>query len=82
MRVYSGPGLTLPKNVQQLLDHTSILLTFDRYSHWMPSMGRHAADGMDEPLGENLLVPYCCQGPRCPCRGLLVFIGFAGKIKS
>jgi len=23
----------------------------DRYSHWIPSMGRYAADGMDEVLG-------------------------------
>jgi hypothetical protein len=22
-----------------------------RCSRWMPSMGRHAADGMDDPLG-------------------------------
>jgi len=26
-------------------------MTLDRYSHWIPSMGRHAADGMDEVLG-------------------------------
>jgi hypothetical protein len=26
-------------------------MTFDGYSHWKPSMGRHAADGMDEALG-------------------------------
>jgi hypothetical protein len=25
--------------------------TLDRYSHWIPSMGRHAADDMDEALG-------------------------------
>jgi hypothetical protein len=25
-------------------------VTLDRYSHWIPSMGRHAADGMDEAL--------------------------------
>jgi len=25
-------------------------MTLDRYSHWIPSMGRHAADGMDEAL--------------------------------
>ena len=29
----------------------SIQLTLDRYSHWMPSMGRNAAHGMDEVLG-------------------------------
>jgi integrase len=40
-----------PKLVQHLLGHVSITMTLDRYSHWMPSMGRHAADGMDEALG-------------------------------
>ena len=40
-----------PKMVQHLMGHASIQLTLDRYSHWIPSMGRHAADGMDEVLG-------------------------------
>jgi integrase len=40
-----------PKLVQHLLGHASIAMTLDRYSHWIPSMGRHAADGMDEALG-------------------------------
>ena len=40
-----------PKLVQHLLGHASISMTLDRYSHWIPSMGRHAADGMDEALG-------------------------------
>ena len=40
-----------PKLVQHLLGHASITMTLDRYSHWIPSMGRHAADGMDEALG-------------------------------
>lgn len=40
-----------PKYVQQSLGHTSIQLTLDRYPHWIPSMGRHAADGMDQALG-------------------------------
>jgi integrase len=40
-----------PKLVQHLLGHASITMTLDRYSHWLPSMGRHAADGMDEALG-------------------------------
>ena len=42
---------THPKLVQHLLGHASIQLTLDRYSHWIPSMGRHAAEGMDEALG-------------------------------
>ena len=40
-----------PKLVQHLLGHASITMTLDRYSHWIPSMGRHAADDMDEALG-------------------------------
>jgi hypothetical protein len=28
-----------------------ITMTLDRYSHWMPSMGRNTADEMDEALG-------------------------------
>jgi integrase len=40
-----------PKMVQHLMGHASIQLTLDRYSHWIPSMGRHAANGMDEVLG-------------------------------
>ena len=40
-----------PKLVQHLLGHASITMTLDTYSHWIPSMGRHAADGMDEALG-------------------------------
>jgi integrase len=40
-----------PKLVQHLLGHASITMTLERYSRWIPSMGRHAADGMDEALG-------------------------------
>jgi integrase len=40
-----------PKYVQQLAGHASIQLTLDRYSRWMPSMGRSTAQGMDEALG-------------------------------
>jgi integrase len=41
---------TQPTLVQYLLGRASITMTLDRYSHWIPSMGRHA-DGMDEVLG-------------------------------
>jgi hypothetical protein len=27
------------------------IMTLDRFSHWIPSMGRHAADGMEEASG-------------------------------
>ena len=40
-----------PAYVQKSLGHASVQLTLDRYSHWMPSMGRNTADGMDEALG-------------------------------
>jgi integrase len=42
---------THPTFVQKSLGHASVQLTLDRYSHWMPSMGRNTADGMDEALG-------------------------------
>ena len=41
-----------PKFVQHLAGHASIQLTLDRYSHWMPSMGKHTASAMDEVLDE------------------------------
>lgn len=41
-----------PKYVQHLAGHASIQLTLDRYSHWMPSMGRHTASAMDDVLDE------------------------------
>jgi integrase len=42
---------TQPTPVQYLLGHASFTMTLDRYPHWIPSMGRHAAEGMDEALG-------------------------------
>jgi len=42
---------TYPTYVQHLAGHDSIQLTLDRYSHWMPSMGRNTAEGIDEALG-------------------------------
>ena len=36
---------------QHLTEHASIQLTLERYSHWMPSMGRNTAEGIDEALG-------------------------------
>jgi integrase len=41
---------THPTYVQKSLGHASVQLTLDRYSHWMPSMGRNTAEGMDEAL--------------------------------
>jgi integrase len=39
------------KYAQHLAGHASIKITLDRYSHWMPSMGRNTAEGIDEALG-------------------------------
>jgi hypothetical protein len=39
------------KYVQHLTGHATIQLTVDRYSHWLPSMGRNTAEGIDEALG-------------------------------
>jgi hypothetical protein len=39
--------------------HAPITVTLDRYPHWIPSMGKHPADDMDEALGERLLLLYC-----------------------
>jgi integrase len=44
---------THPTYVQPLLGHTSVQLTLDRYSHWMPSMGKHTASAMDDALKES-----------------------------
>ena len=40
-----------PKLVHHRLRHASITMNLDRYSQWIATMGRHAADGMDETLG-------------------------------
>jgi integrase len=42
-----------PKVVQQLLGHSNISITMDRYSHVLPSMGRDAMDDMDDFLNGN-----------------------------
>ena len=36
--------------VQKSLGHASVQLTLDRYSHWMPTMGRNTAAAMDAAL--------------------------------
>jgi integrase len=41
----------LLQHLLHLLGHASITMTLERYSHWKPSMGRHAAVGMDKSLG-------------------------------
>ena len=43
------------KLVQHHLGAASITMTLDLYSAWIPSMGRHAANGVDEALASSLL---------------------------
>ena len=45
---------THPTYVQKSLGHASVQLTLDRYSHWMPSMGRATASAMDDVLADKL----------------------------
>jgi hypothetical protein len=48
----------------------------DSYSHWIPSMGRHAADGLDEALGKRGRLPASAKSrwkrawsyPSLPCQ--------------
>jgi integrase len=39
-----------PKLVQELLGHSSVAITLDRYSHFLPSMGDQTAVAMDAAL--------------------------------
>jgi integrase len=39
-----------PKLVQELLGHSSIAMTLDRYSHWILSMGEQTAAAMEAAL--------------------------------
>ena len=42
---------TQPKGVQELLGHSNIAMTLDRYSHVSQTMQRSAADSMEQVLG-------------------------------
>jgi integrase len=42
---------THPTLVQHLLGHSTVAMTLDRYSHWVPSMGAATATAMDAALG-------------------------------
>ena len=46
-----------PKIVSEALGHAKVAFTLDTYSHTIPSMGRTAADAIDEALGEALERP-------------------------
>ncbi len=41
---------THPKLVQELLGHSSVAMTLDRYSHVLPGMGDGAASTMEDVL--------------------------------
>jgi integrase len=45
---------THPTYVQKLLGHASVQLTLDRYSHWMPTMGKLTAAAMDDVLDSQV----------------------------
>jgi len=40
-----------PKYVQELLGHSTVAMTLDRYSHFLPSMAEQTACAMDAALG-------------------------------
>ena len=42
-----------PKQVQELLGHSSIVITMDRYSHVLPDMQRGMMDQIDEFFNES-----------------------------
>jgi integrase len=44
---------THPKIVQELLGHSSVLLTLDTYSHVLPALHREVAAQMDKLIGEH-----------------------------
>jgi integrase len=39
-----------PKYVQELLGHSSVSITLDTYSHFVPGMGKHTAQTMEDTL--------------------------------
>src|SRR5215207_9330639 len=48
---------TQPTLVQYLRRCVSLTVPLDRYSHWIPSMGRHAASAMDDALEDRDAAP-------------------------
>ena len=50
LTIVLGCGIHL-KDVKHLARQARIQPDLGRYSHWMPSLGRNTADGMDEALG-------------------------------
>jgi hypothetical protein len=64
-----------PKLVHHHLGHASITMTLDRYSRWIPSMRRHAANSLDEGLAKSLLLTK----PPTPTSRALRFCGVCRK---
>ncbi len=50
--ILNGPSTPARSGSSESLSKTNIQLTLDRYSHWMPTMGKHTASAMDEALDE------------------------------
>jgi hypothetical protein len=55
--------------------------TLDRYSHWITSMGRHAADSMDQAFG-NSTADVLLTKPSMSVSGTFHFYGFCRKNKE
>lgn len=53
-----------PKIVQELLGHTSIRLTLDTYSHYLPDMQEKAVDAMRSALETPFKVSQRCRWQR------------------
>jgi hypothetical protein len=45
-----SPAGTTPRLVQELLGHSSVAMTLDRYSHGLPGMGDQSAAAMEAAL--------------------------------
>jgi integrase len=50
-----------PKIVQELLGHSTVAMTLDRYSHFLPDMQQAAVDAMDEILSRGPITRHASQ---------------------
>ena len=66
--IRTTPKTYLPCCTDRLNPPASLTKSLDRYSHWIPSMGRHAADGMDEALELSLLLTKPSTRTSCASR--------------
>ena len=64
---------THPTYVQKLLGHASVQLTLDRYSHWMPSMGKHTANEWTRFWDRVYCCPTAAKAPDVNVGGFSFF---------